>query len=371
MLAAVPTKNLEAYDRYLKASSLFLLVDGVGGNNRKSINYLKQAIQLDTSFAAAYALLSENYTSLSTISSDPKRLLDSAAIFGRRSIDLNPESEAGYLAMAKIKSWEGLYDEALKWLFKADDIKPFSANRGIRGVYLKKNEFGNAYKWIKKAIEHDPSEPSNYSSEADIFFKLGLLDSMKNSIERARRMNKNTSVMDWTARTYYMFAGNEEEYDALCRKAFALDEKALNYQLGIFYVIQRNWKKADSLYRISSRPDDMDGGLVNIHMGRKEQGSIILKNTIEARKKFLGFSDEWHYFDISRCYAALQDNRYIHCYNKAVEKGWHDYTFFELDPFFDFVRETPEFKKVWQNVQQRNEKYKAELYAAVKNSKSK
>jgi TolB-like protein len=365
-LETPPTLNPEAYDLYLKASNLYSLADGSGGNNKKSIVFLSQAIQLDPSFADAYALLSENYVSISTGVLNPKRWLDSAAIFGRKAIDLNPESESGYIAMAKIKLWEGLYDEALKWLFKAHDIKPFSIKQIIQWVYLKKNEYGNAYEWAKKAIEYDPAEPANYSSEADIFFKLGLLDSMKNSIDRARRMKNKMPGMDWSARTYYIFSGNEEEYTTLCKKAFALDEKAFNYQMGIFYVLQRNWKKADSLYPISSRPDDMDAGLVKIQMGKREQGSIILKKTIDTRKSFLGYADEWHNFDISRCYAALQDSRYIYYLNKAVEKGWHDYTFFEQDPFFDLVRETPEFKKLRQKIYERNEGFKSDLYKSIK-----
>jgi hypothetical protein len=73
-----------------------------------------------------------------------------------------------------------------------------------------------------------------------------------------------------------------------------------------------------------------------------------------------------HYFDISRCYAALRDSRYIYYLNKAVERGWADYTFFEHDPFFDFVRGTPEFKKLKQKVYERNEGFKADLYAAIK-----
>jgi hypothetical protein len=219
---------------------------------------------------------------------------------------------------------------------------------------------------VKKAIAYDPAEPANYSSEADIFFKLRLLDSMKNSIDRARRMKNKTSGMDWAARTYYLFSGNEEEYTSLCKKAFALDEKGFNHQMVVFYLFQRNWKKADSLSPISSRPDNMDAGLAKIHSGEKELGDILLKKTIETRKSFLGFADEWHNFDISRCYAALQDSRYIYYFNKAVEKGWHDFAFIEHDPFFDFVRDTPEFKELRQKTYERNERYKADLYAAIK-----
>jgi TolB-like protein/class 3 adenylate cyclase len=369
-LETAPTLNVEAYDLYLKASSLFYLGDGTGNNNKKSIALLKQAIQLDPAFADAYALLSEAYVYISPLTLNPKQWLDSAAIFGQKAIEINPDRESGYIAMAKIKQWKGLYDEALQWLFKAHEINPFSIIQSISWNYVKQKEYGKAYGWIRKAIAYDPAEPSNYSSEAGIFFKLGLLDSMKSYIDRARRLNKSGD-MDWDARNYYLFTGNEEEYIALCKKAFALDEEAFNTQMAIFYVMQKNWRKADSLSPISSRPDNMDGGLAKIHSGKKDQGDSLLKKTIDKRKSFLGFADEWHYFDISRCYAALRDSRYIYYFNKAVERGWHDYTFIEHDPFFDFVRNTPEFKKLRQKVYERNEDYKADLFAAIRRHEKK
>ena len=59
-----PTLNIEAYDLYLKASSLSFLDEGAGGkqpNTQKAIHLLKQVIQLDPGFADAFALLSINY----------------------------------------------------------------------------------------------------------------------------------------------------------------------------------------------------------------------------------------------------------------------------------------------------------------------
>ena len=53
-----------------------------------------------------------------------------------------------------------------------------------------------------------------------------------------------------------------------------------------------------------------------------------------------------------------------------MEKGWHDYPFFEHDPFFDSVRDTPEFKKLRQKIYERNERFKADLYAAIKRQKN-
>ncbi len=110
----------------------------------------------------------------------------------------------------------------------------------------------------------------------------------------------------------------------------------------------------------------MDAGLAKIQSNKKEEGSAILKKTIDTRMSFLGFADEWQHFDICRCYAALQDNRYAYHFNKAIEKGWHDFAFIEHDPFFDFVRNTPQLKKLWKVAYERNERFKADLFATIK-----
>jgi hypothetical protein len=115
----------------------------------------------------------------------------------------------------------------------------------------------------------------------------------------------------------------------------------------------------------------MDAGLVKLRLGEKELGKKYLETAIDKRKTFLGFDDAWHYFDIARCYAALKDSRYIENLNKAIQRGWFIYTWLERDPFFDDVRDTPEFNQIWQKFRQQNEKYKAELYAAIKNYQSK
>jgi hypothetical protein len=110
----------------------------------------------------------------------------------------------------------------------------------------------------------------------------------------------------------------------------------------------------------------MDAGLIKIQLGNKELGRKYLDAAIKRRLRFLGFDDYWHLYDISRCYAAMQNNLYVEYLNNAIQKGWHEYSWFENDPFFDFVKETPEFKKLRQKIYERNEGYKADLYAAIK-----
>ncbi len=218
-----------------------------------------------------------------------------------------------------------------------------------------------------KTKQYDSTETANYlNTESSLYFNLGLLDSMKNSVYNARNIKSESREIDEAAMTYFFFTGNEEEYIRLVKKMVTQDEKELTYRLGQFYFFQRKWKVADSFFLISSKPDDMDAGLIKIQLGNKELGKKYLNEAIKRRLHFMGFDDEWHYYDISRCYAAMQDNRYIEYLNKAIQRGWHEYTWFEHDPFFDFVRDTPEFKKLQQKIYKRNESFKADLFATIK-----
>ena len=168
-LATPPTQNMDAYDLYLKANNISLLADGVGGNNRKAIKLLQQAILLDPSFSDAYAAIGNNYATFGLITPNPKQWFDSVDLYGNKAIALGPDREAGYLTMADLKKWQGQYDESLIWLYKANEIRPGSINGAISEASLRKNEYGKAYEWVQKAIELDPTDPGNYAIEADIF----------------------------------------------------------------------------------------------------------------------------------------------------------------------------------------------------------
>jgi TolB-like protein/class 3 adenylate cyclase len=363
------TQNTEAYDKYLKALNLSSLDWGLGGkqpNRLKAIILLKEAIQLDPNFPEAYALLSNSYAFYSQDADNPKQLIDSSETAARKALDLAPDRDLGYKALAFVYETRGDLDEALKWLLQVHEIIPYSTAGWMSSIYRRKKEFGKGFEWVMNAIDYDPAEAKHYLSKAGIFYDVGLLDSMKYYIDIAKRMNPESLETDYSAFQYYLRKGDLEGYRRVNRFRLANDDKEFAYNMGIFYFFQRDWKMADSLYSISSHPDDLDAGLVKIRLGKREEGVRYLKNVIERRLRFKDFDAVWHNFDISRAYAALEDPRYIEYWNKAVEKGWHDYLFLQQDPFFDFVRNTPEFKRLKQQVYERNEQFKADLFASMK-----
>jgi hypothetical protein len=218
-----------------------------------------------------------------------------------------------------------------------------------------------------RAIQYDPTEIKYYIKKAEVFERLGLLDSVKHNIDIAKRMRPdkvNAELFD--ALIYLYFGWSYEDYRHLVKSALSDDEKAIAYQLGIFYLFHRDWTKAGSLYPISSNPDDMDAGLVNLHLGNKALGTQFLEKAIEQRKNVKGSLSAEHYSDISRGYAALKDPRYVEYLNMAFRKGWHNYSFFTHDPFYDFVKDEPAYKKLSQLITQRNERFKADVNVVIK-----
>jgi adenylate cyclase len=364
------TQNTEAYDNYLQAHNLTFIESGLGGeysNTQKAIALLRQAIQIDPAFSDAYALLSKNYSYYSRVAPDSMQMPDAALLMAKKAIQYGEGRVNGYEALAYAYYQKGNLNEALKWLLKCHEMVPYStvgtsAITDIVDIYLKKNNYGTAMEWLLKAIEYDSTEIKYYIKKAEVFERLGLLDSVQQNIDIAKRMSpEKANAQLFDALIYLYFGWNYEDYRSLVKSALPNEEKEITYKLGIFYLFHRDWEKAGSLYSISSNPDDMDAGLVYMHLGNIDLGTQFLNKAIEQRRNVKGSLTAEHYSDISRAYAALKDPRYAEYLDKAMQKGWHNYAFFTHDPFYDFVRDEPEFKRLNQQMNERNERFKSDV----------
>jgi TolB-like protein len=364
-----PTLNTTAYDKYLMAASIAYMDWGLGAepvNLLKANNLLREAIRLDPDFSEAYLMLSWNYSNYSSYVENPRNWLDSAKLLARKVIHYNPLKAEGYDALANVFWMEGNSEEALKWQLKSHELDPYKSADMVARFYTSMNDYGKAMEWLLKAIQQDPAEYRFYIAKSELFYELDLLDSMRLSLDEARRIKPELFNGEGWAINYYLMTSNYEQFEHLTRSRYANFDKEFAYQLAMFYFLQRDWHKADSLYSISTHPDDIDAGLVKIHLGEKKLGTQFLKAGIERRIHFRDYNGPWNLYDISRAYAALHDNRYIEYMNIATtQKGWHVYSWFKRDPFYDFVRDTPEYKELAHQMEERNNRYKADLFAAM------
>jgi TolB-like protein/Flp pilus assembly protein TadD len=97
-LAARPTRSLPAYDAYLKGVEIInATADPV--RLRQAMSYFEQAVVLDTTYAAAWARLSQAASYIGLISFPTPALTERARTAAERALALAPNSPEAHLAM--------------------------------------------------------------------------------------------------------------------------------------------------------------------------------------------------------------------------------------------------------------------------------
>lgn len=115
-----PTKNLEAYELFLRARVSY--GRGMVGTET-AMNYLEEAIKLDHSFFRAYILISDVYFSMGIYGlADPSLVYNKAISAAFRAIEIDPNSYLGYYKLSWLYyfvDWDR--DKALENYHKAQE----------------------------------------------------------------------------------------------------------------------------------------------------------------------------------------------------------------------------------------------------------
>jgi tetratricopeptide (TPR) repeat protein len=182
----IPTKNLEAYDIFLKG--IDLLNKGLPEKAKQSIPYLKKALQLDDEFARAYAALAMAYYSLDE-SQLEKQYTDSINYFADRAMFYDSKLPQSLIAKALFYVTSHEYELAVPYLEKALEYNP---NYDLVFVFLLDlyaNHLPNTEKYLEYALRglridisaYDSTITSfNYLHIANAFIQAGFEDEAEN-----------------------------------------------------------------------------------------------------------------------------------------------------------------------------------------------
>jgi eukaryotic-like serine/threonine-protein kinase len=197
-LSAEPTRNLEAYDLYLKGR--FAWNQRTGGALKEAVRYLEQAVALDSTFARAWAALSDAYilvvpyAGLSPTETWPKAKaaatralrLDSTSAeahtslaYGtmlyewnwpavetsfRRAIAANSNYATAHHWYADFLAGRGRLDESLREMRRAHELDPLSRIIGIElgWVYYLMHRTGEAQEQVRRTLALDRNYAHGY-----------------------------------------------------------------------------------------------------------------------------------------------------------------------------------------------------------------
>ncbi|HEY8224380.1 MAG TPA: protein kinase [Pyrinomonadaceae bacterium] len=226
-LARQPTKNVEAYHAYLKGRYCWNKRTDEGV--RKAIEYFKQAIDTDPTYALAYCGLADAYLVLggfgiATLA--PKDAFPKAREALVRALEIDdtlPEAHASLAYCVGNYDWNWVTSE--KEFKRALALKPgyAMAHHWYGFIYLASmGRLDEAIAEVKKGHELDPLSLPIASNIAFLMYLAGRYDEAIDRFRRNLEMDRNFVYSHWQMALAYEQCGRYDEAIGAFQKAIAL-----------------------------------------------------------------------------------------------------------------------------------------------------
>jgi tetratricopeptide (TPR) repeat protein len=214
-IESIPTKSIEAYDLYLRGIGSIDLNYTV--SQKGSLALLKKAIEKDSSFAEAYAMLGFRTIFQAGFIGDknPSSLAKEAKVYLDKALLLDPQSSLAHVTMANYLTW---YEK----------------------------DFKQAESHYRLAIELAPSNVVSYVSIIDLLLSLGRFDEALKYSEKILELDA-TNYDYWGRKTLVCaFRGDEDEMSESMSKAMeAGSEFIIPFTASArAYLIRKKYDKA-------------------------------------------------------------------------------------------------------------------------------
>lgn len=154
-----PTENTEAYELYLKARPLSLLVAKQNGDG---IELLKRAVALDPKFALGYSALARRYNFLGSITGRDNYLLGLEA--ARIAVALDPQLARAHYALAIALGTVGQWDDSRLAMQRAIELDSNFSTAMVDFSVIETNagRLDQALYWAKRAVPLAPNVGNSY-----------------------------------------------------------------------------------------------------------------------------------------------------------------------------------------------------------------
>ena len=331
------TSNPIAYEYYQKA--IYAFDQRLEENKERAlatVELFKKAIDADPGYALAHAQLAYAYAELATFSdpTDPQwaKLSDSES---DRAQQLDPQLAEIHLTRSLIawSSYGGFQTKAaIRELHQAQDLNP---NIG-------------------------------HAELAALYGHVGLTELAKTELDKATEIDPTSDFVKGQWLTFYWLSGQYDDWAAETHRQYGPDsghpENSVWYLLG-----KRRIDEAEQ--RLSTIKQEQGP---TAQLGSGEAILSALRGNFEAAERAIpGILKErpvqnpnYHHatFDIACVYALEgKSEEAVKWLQKTADSGYPDYPRFERDPYFDRIRQAPEFIQFMTAMKAEWESYKLEF----------
>ncbi|HEX7830292.1 MAG TPA: protein kinase [Thermoanaerobaculia bacterium] len=309
-----PTENSEAYQLYLKGR--YHWNKRTSESLRKSIQYFREAIETDPSFASAYAGLADTFVTMATnVPLPPPETMPKAKAAALQATQIDDSLAEGWASLAAVRwwyewDWEGS-EEAYR---RATELNPnyATAHDGYAMLLCARGRFSEAIEQVNKAADLDP---------------LSLIIAVH---------------AGWP----FYFARDYESGIRRFRKALELDENFIPAHgwLGMALGQQRRYSEAIDTFQRALEVERLPiliAMLAHTHAiaGERAQALQLLAE-FEAQQEKRYISQ----YDVAVVHAGLGDTqKALHHLRAAAEERSSWMVFLNVDPRLDGLRHEPAF----------------------------
>ncbi|GAI08707.1 unnamed protein product, partial [marine sediment metagenome] len=264
-LASRPTENIEAYEYYLRGNE-YLYRSYLENDLRITIRMYEKAVELDPTFALAYAKLSKAHGGMHWFYHDrSEERLAMAKQAVDKAFQLNPDLPEAHWALGFYHLWAHLdYDRALEQFAIARKTQPNNSVliAAIGYVQRRQGKFEQGLANIKKAYELDPLSSVLAMEVGTTFILLRRYSEAERYYERAISLAPDVpQTYNFKAWLYLRWQGSTQKARAVLEEAVQNIKLAENADivnpLVNIDVFDGNYQEA--LDRLSLKSEDIDG----------------------------------------------------------------------------------------------------------------
>ncbi|MDP2884180.1 MAG: protein kinase [Ignavibacteria bacterium] len=364
-----PTENLEAYSYLLKGREYY-----VSRNVEQAMVLFKKALELDSTYAVAYAWLSHCYSQRTTRFGYPALWLDSARYAAEKAISIDRNLAEGYAAFGRLYLSQGSIMKALEATQKSIELNPNLARiYGLSGYgYFFKGRLDQAFPLFGKSVSYAPAEMNPLANKAQAYFALGLYDKCEESFQRALQLQPEFPDAAYGLSLLRLIQGRSEESIALSGRIHDVvpDFVPLLNMMAMAHLFSGHYVDAEPLYQqlatkgsyipgsfplgVVSVDYDAALGMIALKTGKKGEAKRLFDRSFEMNRKAIELGNElYHYRYNIAAVLAIQNNseEAVRWFQKAVDAGWRLYRIAQVDPFFDNLRKDERFRQMMAKVE--------------------
>jgi len=329
----------------------------------RAIDSLRTAVRLDPNYAQAHALLATACQLRSLI--DPSGTwLDEADAAAAKALKIAPMLAEAYDARAGNSLYRGRARESFDDFLSAYELDPANGRACSRLAYAYHllGRLDRALVWYARASRRE-TKPVYADNIGDVWTDLGEYSKAKEAYNTAAIFRPDLPASAIGLSRVELFRAEFDEARARCQEACAkykgnLQTLMMAAQIEFF---SRNFDRAEKLYSEVMKADHAGGvdyhgsvrflsaiGFIHTRMSVADGKDLLHEAlTLDAKELQAAPDNPARLYGSAANYAALDERESsVKALESAIKAGWADYRSMELDPRFDSIRQTQDFKDI-------------------------